>query len=154
MYTARLPRIAFGIALALTATGCAGSENRSAAVPVKTAATGAIEGGIQHPAHATPSMRICAIGDAPSVHVCTRTPAHQSHYRIDGVPPGEYQVFATADNPLYPVGGHVQSVQCIRAPCPSMPASVTVTAGATTTGVDLNGFYDKRDDFPAMPAGD
>jgi hypothetical protein len=138
--------VALAVLLSFATTACAGSTSRAA-----EKATGTIEGGIQHPAHVPPAMRICAIGGDPSIHVCTRTSAHQSNYRIEGVPPGDYTVIAAAADAVYPVGGHVQQVQCIRAPCPAMPASVTVTAGEVTTGVDLNGFYDKRDDFEAMP---
>jgi hypothetical protein len=61
-------------------------------------------------------------------------------------------VIAAANEWPYRVGGHVQPVQCIRAPCPDMPASVAVAAGATVSGIDINGFYEKRDDFPAIPA--
>ena len=145
-------RFACAIALSLLASGCASSERRSADAG-RDVRTGTIKGDIYHPAHVIPSMRICAIGsgeDAPRVCVETRRDDLNS-YRIEGLAPGDYTVIADAGG-LYRIGGHVQQVQCIRAPCPEMLATVTVAAGATVTGIDINGFYKQRDDFPAMPA--
>lgn len=144
----RLPMLhgALALLVSLGTTACAGSESRAA-----DASTGSIEGAIAYPSNPLPAMRICAIsGDA---HACVNTRPGQGSYRIDGLPAGDYQIFADTDsNGPSRLGGHVQAVQCIRAPCPDMPASVTVTAGARATGIDINGFYDQREDFPAMPA--
>ncbi len=143
-------RFACAIALSLIASGCAGSEPRSADAG-RDARTGTIEGDIRHPAHVIPSMRICAIGSGESApRVCVQTHRDQSTYRIDRLAPGDYTIVA-AGGGLYRIGGHVQQVQCIRAPCPEMPATVTVAAGATVSGIDINGFYEQREDFPAMP---
>ena len=143
-------RLACAIALSLLASGCAGSGRRSADAE-RDARTGTIEGGIQHPAHVIPPMRICAIGSGQgATRVCVETRRDQSTYRIDDLVPGDYTVIA-AGSGLYRIAGHVQQVQCIRAPCPDMPATVTVAAGATVSGIDINGFYERRDDFPMMP---
>ena len=143
-------RFACVIALSLLASGCAGAERRSADAE-RDARTGTIEGDIQHPAHVIPAMRICAIGSGKEApRVCVQTRRDQSTYRIDGLAPDDYIVIA-AGSGLYRIGGHVLQVQCIRAPCPDMPASVTVAAGAKVSGIDINGFYERRDDFPAMP---
>ena len=134
----------------LLATGCAQSGSRDT-----PAAVGSIEGRILHPAHAVPAMRICAIGSgapAEAKHVCIRTRRAQDRYRIEGLPADDYTVFAAVEEGLYPVGGHVQPVQCIRAPCPEMPKPVTVAPGAHVADVDLNRFYDRRDDFPVLPS--
>ena len=72
-------------------------------------------------------------------------------YRIDGLPPGDYQVFAAVPKGMYRSGGHMQAVQCIRAPCPDQPKTVTVTAGAVLDGIDLGFFDETRADFPALP---
>ena len=148
-----IPRLAGIAALAFVASGCAGSEVQAAGAQraASTAHSGTIEGGIAHPDHATPAMRICAIGSGESTpRACVQTQRAQNHYRIEGLPPDDYLVIAAAQSDLYRVGGHVQQVQCIRAPCPEMPATVTVAAGATVSGVDINGFYDQRDDFPSI----
>jgi hypothetical protein len=161
-------RIAVALACALS-IGC-GQTSRAA--PDRTASAsdtgqiprerasasergGSIAGKIAHPAHVVPAMRICAIGSgAPQQarRVCVRTKRDQTTYRIDGLPADEYIVIAqTESGPAqYRIGGHMQQVQCIRAPCPAMPASVTVSEKAHVDGVDLNDFYDAREDFPAL----
>jgi hypothetical protein len=153
------------LAFALTfASGCVRSEARAdardgaqsdaaAAAPVRGGGT--IEGRILHPAHVVPAMRICAIGSgAPqeAKRVCVRTQPHQDRYRIEALPADDYIVIAQAESnaPLHRVGGHMQQVQCIRAPCPEMPASVSVGTNARVDGIDINHFYDKRDDFPVL----
>jgi hypothetical protein len=145
-------------AVLLSASGCAQSGPRG------RPATGAIEGHILHPAHAIPAMRVCAIAalDGSAIEdasgapaqprrICVSTRSGQGRYRIVGLPPGDYTVIAAAENAHFPVGGHMQPVQCIRAPCPEMPKSVTVAAGARLVDIDLNGFYERREDFPALP---
>lgn len=147
--------ISLALAAALSAgSGCARSQPHADEAPTGSAKTGAIEGRILHPAHVVPALRICAIGSgAPTdaKKVCIDTRPSQDRYRIDGLPPDDYVVIAAADKGVHRIGGHMQQVQCIRAPCPDMPASVTVAAGANVAGIDINGFYEKRDDFPAIP---
>lgn len=156
MPTLRNAAIAVALVAGLSGSGCAQSGSRVDAPASGSATTGSIAGHIQHPAHAIPAMRICAIGSgapAEALRICVRTQHGQGRYRIDGLPADDYVVIAetTEGTALYRVGGHMQQVQCIRAPCPEMPKSVTVTPGATVDGIDLNGFYDRRDDFPALP---
>jgi hypothetical protein len=162
----RASLLAFVLAM-LACSGCVRSETRDGAQeraskpPSAPRTGGAIEGRILHPAHAAqantiPAMRICAIGSgAPeqAKRVCVRTRAGQAAYRIDGLPADDYIVVAHASDhsPLYRVGGHMRQMQCIRAPCPSMPATVTVGEGARIAGVDLNEFFAAREDFPALP---
>ncbi len=137
----------------LTGSGCARSQPLADETPTATDKTGTIEGRILHPAQVVPALRICAIGSGPpqeAKRICIDTRPSQDTYQIDSLPPDDYVVIAASNKGLYRVGGHVQQVQCIRAPCPDMPASVAVAAGATVSGVDINGFYEKRDDFPAM----
>jgi hypothetical protein len=81
-----------------------------------------------------------------------RTRRDQIRYRIDGVTPGDYIVIG--GDSFNRLGAHVQQVQCIRAPCPEMPVSLNVSPGAHLTGIDITGFYDRRDAFPALPAED
>lgn len=110
-----------------------------------------LSGTIHHPAHAVPAMRICAIGEPPAQRVCIAHRAGQDRYTIAGLAPGVYQVVAQARDGAFPVGGHVRPVQCIRAPCPDMLEEVTLAAGQHRDGIDLNGFYPERADFPALP---
>ncbi len=143
-------------------TGCARSQPhvdaaQTGATPTTpgTTGTGTIAGRILHPAHVVPALRICAIGSgapADAKRICIDTRPSQDTYRIERLPPDDYIVIAAAGAGPYRVGGHMQQVQCIRAPCPDMPASVTVAAGANVADIDIQNFYEKRDDFPAMPA--
>jgi hypothetical protein len=148
----------------LMCSGCVRSETRNTETPIaktkapktqseaRSASSGSIAGAIQHPDHVIPSMRICAIGSGqPAAHVCVLKPRYEDTYRIDSLAPDDYIVIASARSSLYGIGGHVQAVQCISAPCPEMPMTVTVLVGANVTGIDINGFYNKRDDFPTMP---
>jgi len=159
----RLLPLSVACAAALFAAGCAGSEARDPGAPPeaapasagRSAAGGTIAGGIAYDAGPAPALRICAIGSgdpAEAAHRCVRTAAGATAYRIDGLPADDYTVFAwtTASPPR--VGSHVEQVQCIRAPCPAQPAGVTLGSGAKVDGVDLNGFYDQREDFPPQPA--
>ena len=149
-----LSRLACLLVLSMIANGCAGSEPRAANAR-NDVKTGSIEGNIAHPAHVIPAMRICAIGSGASAKsICVRTRRGQGSYRIDGVVPGDYIVIGAGGDSLYHIGGHVQQVQCIRAPCPEMPVSLNLSPGAHLTGIDINGFYDQRADFPALPAED
>jgi len=155
MTTIRPLSISLALAASLlTGSGCARSQPHVDAAPAATGTpAGSIAGRILHPAHVVPALRICAIGSgapAEAKRICIDTRASQDTYRIEGLPADDYIVIAAGAGP-YRVGGHMQQVQCIRAPCPDMPASVTVAAGGVVTGIDINGFYEKRDDFPAMP---
>lgn len=137
----------------LTGSGCARSQPHADDAQTGSTKTGAIEGRILHPAHVVPALRICAIGSgapADAKKICIDTRPSQDTYRIGGLPPDDYIVIAAAGKGVYRVGGHMQQVQCIRAPCPDMPASVTVAAGANVTGIDIKNFYEKRDDFPVI----
>lgn len=159
----RLLPLSVACAAALFAAGCAGSEARDPGAPPeaapatagRSAAGGTIAGAIAYDAGPAPALRICAIGSgdpAEATQRCVRTAAGATRYRIDGLPADDYSVFAWTTTSPPRVGGHVEQVQCIRAPCPPMPAGVTLGSGAKVDGVDLNGFYDQRDDFPPMPA--
>jgi hypothetical protein len=166
--TVPLPLLALSAMLSTTACAGSGARGTEAAAPAEAPAParatrsdaggtagGTITGRIAYDDGAAPALRICAIGSgdpATSRHVCTTTAAGATAYRLVGVPSDDYGVFAWTRSGPPRVGGHVQQVQCIRAPCPPMPMDVTVGSGARVDGVDLNGFFDSRDDFPPMPA--
>ena len=112
------------------------------------AAQGAIGGRIQYPQGVAPDMRICAITGV--AQRCIDSPAGRTLYRIGELPDGEYQVVARVRDPALPVAGHVQEVQCIRAPCPARLATLAITGGKEVASADLNGFYAERSDFPTL----
>jgi hypothetical protein len=150
---------AIALCAALLAAGCA---SRAAETPAP--ATASLGGVIRHPAQAVPHMRICALrADVPAdlpaaaqqraaASRCVHTRHGDDTYRIDGLAAGEYVVIARVERGMYAVGGHVQPVQCIRAPCPEMLAPVRLAAAQAREDIDLNGFYDERPDFPPLPA--
>ncbi len=135
----------------LVGSGCAGDGPPRAASPEPAA--GSIGGVVAHPAHVVPAMRICALSADPAKTRCIDHPMHADEYRIDGLAPGDYTVIAEVIAPraTYRRGGHMRTVQCVRAPCPDMPATVTVAPGARLDDIDLNRFYSGREDFPALP---
>lgn len=136
-------RSAAGLALLLLA-GCA-----SVQAPARLG--GSISGKIAYPSEFAPAMRICALRDDSAAPVCTHTAAGATNYQLVRLPAGEYRVIAQLHEADMRVGGHVQQVQCIRAPCPALLQAVTVSPGGQVTEVDLNEFYAAREDFPALP---
>lgn len=140
--------------LALLA-GCAAAGGGTRADSPKTdspkadAATGSIAGRIIYPGGPAPSMRICALG--AQTQQCTDSPAGRTLYRIEHLPEGEYQVVARVEQGELRVGGYVQQVECIRAPCPAQLKTVAVAGGKQVAEIDLNGFYPAREEFPVLP---
>ena len=127
--------------------GCAAANAGGTRVDPK-APKGAIGGRIQYPAGVAPAMRICAITGASQR--CIDSPAGRTLYRIGELPDGEYQVVARVEDAGTPVAGHVQEVQCIRAPCPPQLATLSVAGGKEIADADLNGFYAERPEFPVL----
>lgn len=126
----------------LTLAGCAHAA--------RDGGTATLGGVVQHPAHVVPALRICAMPAGGGAPICADKPAHQGRWRVS-VPAGEYQVFAWTGRPGDGTGAYLQPVQCIRAPCPPMPATVRVGAGEVRDDLDLTGFDAERTDLPAAP---
>jgi hypothetical protein len=132
--------------LALVAlAGCAGTGG------TRSGGTGSISGKIAYPSELTPAMRICALPAAGAAPVCIDSAAGQTAYRIERLAAGDYQLVARLNEGEMRVGGHMQPVQCVRAPCPDLLKTVSLAAGARLTGIDLNEFYAARADFPPLP---
>jgi hypothetical protein len=111
---------------------------------------GAIGGRIEFPGNVVaPAMRICAISTATAQ--CIDSPAGRTLYRIEHLPPGEYQVVARVESPEMPVAGHVQKVECIQAPCQDVLVALALLPDKEIADANLNGFYAARPDFPALP---
>lgn len=134
--------------------GATAAESRADAPAADTrvdpkAPQGAIGGQIKFPQGVAPAMRICALSTA--AQQCIDSPAGRTLYRIGNLPAGDYQVVARVDSTEFTVGGHVQAVQCITAPCLDQPVTLTLADGKEVATADLNGFYAERADFPAVP---
>lgn len=126
----------------LTLAGCAHAA--------RDAGNATLGGAVQHPAHVVPAMRICAVPADGGAAICVDKPAHAGLWRLS-VPAGEYQMFAWPSRGDDGTGAYLQPVQCIRAPCPPMPATVRVRAGEVRDDLDLTGFDPARTDLPAAP---
>jgi hypothetical protein len=118
--------------------------------------TGSIVGVLKHPAHVVPAMRVCALLRTPTYkpYRCTTTRAGEDRYRIEGLPPGRYHVFAEAaeEGGHHRSGGHLDVLVCFRSPCPQpRPISVEVTRGATLRDIDITYFRDALKSFPVLP---
>lgn len=155
----RRTRWLFCALAALAATACVAQSGGRTGAPADTpAGMGGIGGAIAFADGAAPALRICALGEADARGViprrCVDTPTGARAYRIDGLAPGAYSVLAETRDARRLSGGHLQQVQCIRAPCPEMPATVNVTAGNTTDGIVVGGFQAHRDDLPALSGGE
>ena len=139
-------RAALLLALAILA-GCTTVTTPRKAPP---SGLGSISGKILYPSEVVPQMRICAIpaGQAP---LCIENPAGQTSYRIDRLAAGQYTVLVSLSEGDIRKGGHVHQVQCIRAPCPAQPMTVTLEAGTDAQGVDITGFFAEGDPFPSIP---
>lgn len=109
-----------------------------------------ISGKIMYPSEVTPQMRICALPLSGPAVACVDSLAGSTQYHLQNLPAGEYRVVAALSEGEMRVGGHMHQVQCIRAPCPAQLQSVTVGAGAQLSGIDLDGFYAAREDFPPL----
>lgn len=140
------------ISLFATMMLAACAMNTPSATPVENVKETAMIGGvIQYPGQALPSLRICALDRQTQGATCVKTKSGESRYRIANLPAGDYQIIAEARQGHLKVGGHMLQVQCIRAPCPAQLKSVSLQPGQVLEQIDLNGFYESREDFPAMP---
>lgn len=110
-----------------------------------------ISGRIAYPSEVTPAMRICAVRAPEVAPICLDSRAGRTQYTLKGLPVGDYQIVAKLAEGDMRVGGHVQEVQCIRAPCLNPLKTISVAAGERVVGADLNEFDAAREDFPSIP---
>lgn len=110
-----------------------------------------ISGRIVYPSEVTPAMRICAVRSPEIAPTCLDSRAGRTHYTLKGLPAGDYRIVAKLAEGDMRVGGHVQEVQCIRAPCRNPLKTISVAAGERVAGADLNEFDAAREDFPPIP---
>jgi hypothetical protein len=129
---------------------CVGSTT-SVAASNKIKDSGSIAGVIHYPGKQIPSMRVCAFNTETKATSCIKTKEGQTNYFIKSLPVAEYYILADIAQGELKVGGHMLQVQCIRAPCPALLKSLKLKARQKMVGVDLNNFYQSREDFPLLP---
>lgn len=110
-----------------------------------------ISGRIVYPSEVTPAMRVCAVRAPEAAPLCLDSRAGRTHFTLKGLPAGDYQIVAKLAEGDIRVGGHVQEVQCVRAPCLNPLKTISVAAGERVSGADLNEFDAAREDFPTIP---
>jgi hypothetical protein len=117
---------------------------------------GTITGTLMYPASGIPALRIAAFElSSGEVSYMDTTPG-QNTYTFD-IPVGTYHVVAYSIGgggfPSGVAGGYTQAVPCgLSVSCTDHSLiTVTVTAGATSSGVDPNDYYAPDGSFPPMP---
>jgi hypothetical protein len=111
---------------------------------------GSVGGRIQFPVGVAPAMRICALSD--TMQQCIDSPAGRTLSPIEHLPDGDSRVVARVQAPSdTPVAGHVEKIECVAAPCIEPLATLHIEGGREIATADLNGFYETRTDFPALP---
>lgn len=127
-----------------------------AAPDAARAMPGSISGTLSYPSEGTPAMRVCAEPVAGGEERCVTTqdaPPAPNTFRIVGVPPGDYRVYAmlvdpeslgVADSEIARMKAYYSAfVTCgYSSTCRDhTPIIVTVTAGAESTGVKPSDWY-------------
>lgn len=104
-----------------------------------------------------PPARVCAIAVDASVYACALTAAGvMPTFRIEGLPPGRYELMAWLDAGEAPVGRRGDEVMCIRTPCPPPRfTAIELAAGDRHEGAQINIFRPRGEPgWPQEPAGE
>jgi hypothetical protein len=123
-------------------------------------ATGSISGLLGYPSDFIPAMKVFAVSTADSskwYRVDTPLNPTGATYTLSNVPAGTYKVYAYTSNSTpttFAGGSYTEYVRCgMQPPCTDHTVIViTVTAGQTTTGVDLRDWYAPQGAYPPPPA--
>ncbi len=113
---------------------------------------GGISGALRFPSEEIPPLRIHVLAaDGTSVRSIA-IPRKATEYVIEALPPGEYRVMAYTDDPAN-TGSWTRFVTCgMKATCKDhSPIPVRVTAGRTTSGIDIADWYAPDGTFPSEP---
>jgi|YNPBryBLVA2012_1023415.scaffolds.fasta_scaffold02514_5 hypothetical protein len=132
-----------------------------ATVQPPTAATssapGSITGTLGYPAEGLPAMRVTAFDVQTKRVYFVDTVLNQNIFRLENLPPGEYQVVAySLGGDSFPpglVGGYTQYIVCgAQANCTDHSlALVTVLPGEDTFGIHIGDWPLAEGTYPPMP---
>lgn len=122
------------------------------------AATGSIAGALNYPSHFIPPLRVYAINTSSGQGYYIETVLNQGTFTMLGLPPATYYVLARPRDlpPATPlIAGYNNAVPCgLWVECTDhILIPVTVTAGATSSGVNVSDWYAPPGTFPPEPAG-
>ena len=135
--------------LIFSVAACAANSLLATSV-AKQKGNSSIAGIIQYPEKTIPAMQVCALNTQTQATSCVKTRAGQTQYFIKALPAADYYILANLVQVPLKVGGHMVLVQCIRAPCPALLKEVSVAPKQALSNINLNGFYDSREDFPVL----
>lgn len=124
----------------------------SLATATSSIPTGSVAGDLSYPSSFIPPERVVAFQVGSPSYYFVDTQAGQSHYQIDGLPPGVYHVVAYAGTGGL-AGGYSEMVPCgLKVGCTDHTLiDVTVVSGQITSGADPKDFYAEPGSFPPPP---
>lgn len=132
-------------------TATPSNQNDEKSPPVQL---GAITGTTGYPSQGIPPLEIFAFkaGDH-SVYFKITTQTNQQSFTIDSVSPGSYVLVAYPTDTSELAGGYTKAVACgLSVECTDHSLiEVQVTAGQTTSGVEIKDWYAPAGQFPPKP---
>jgi hypothetical protein len=129
----------------------------SGATPAPATDAGSISGSLNYPAESLPAMYVTAFEVGTQNYKYVMTGEGQQNYKIDGLPPGNYQVVAYAvGSSAFPAGlsgGYTQAVLCgLGQSCTDHALiSIPVAAEQVVAGIDPADWYLVEGAFPPFP---
>ena len=141
-------------------TPTAATSSPPATATTAPVATGSISGLLGYPSDFIPAMKVFAVSTTDSskwYRVDTALNPPGNSYTLTNVPAGTYKVYAYTSNSTptnFAGGSYTEYVRCgMQPPCADHTVIViAVTAGQTTTGVDLRDWYAPQGAYPPPPA--
>lgn len=122
-----------------------------------SSAPGSITGTLGYPAEGLPAMRVAAFNMETKQIYFVDTVLNQNIFRLEDLPPGEYQVVAYSlgggSFPTGLAGGYTQYIVCGAQPqCTDHSlALVTVLPGEDTFGIHIGDWPLQEGTYPPMP---
>src|SRR3989338_2119105 len=121
-------------------------------MPANENENGTIKGSLGYPAEGIPPLEVYAISTTDnSNYFFIKTSQNQNSFEIEDVDPGTYYVLAYSESNF--AGGWTKAVPCgLSVDCNDHSLiEVEVTAGKTTSGVEIKDWYAPENFFPSRP---
>ncbi|SRR6266508_1091011 len=139
-------------------TGAASGVRAQPGSPAPAEQAGAISGQLGYPSEFLPGQAVYALSVDGRTYYKVESVSFQGRYTMQGVPTGDYFVYAVArwGNSQQRFGaGYTKAIACgLSVDCTDhSPVTVHVKAGQTTAGVDPSDWYAGPNDFPLIPDG-
>jgi hypothetical protein len=139
-------------------TGAASGVWAQPGSPAPAEQAGAISGQLGYPSEFLPGQAVYALSVDGRSYYKVESVSYQGRYTMQGVPTGDYFVYAVArwGNSQQRFGaGYTKAIACgLSVDCTDhSPVTVHVKAGQMTAGVDPSDWYAGPNDFPLIPDG-